>query len=24
VKELFLTLFAFLGEHWKAVNTTSI
>ena len=24
VKELFLTLFAILGEHWKAVNTTSI
>lgn len=24
VKELFLTLFAVLGEHWKAVNTTSL
>jgi hypothetical protein len=24
VKELFLTLFAFLGEHWKALNITSV
>lgn len=24
VKDLFLPLFAFLGEHWKAVNTGSV
>jgi len=24
VKDLFLTVFAFLGEHWKAVNTGAV